>query len=79
MNTPKPVSLSTIAQRSAQYTRRNFLAGLAATLALGPNALGAVRRRPRIAALTTIYHKYSHSEHIVDRFLDGYGWEGRHH
>ena len=79
MNTPKPEFLPSIDQRSARYTRRNFLAGLAATLALGPDALGAVRRRLRIAALTTIYHKYSHSEHIVDRFLDGYGWEGQHH
>ncbi|MBM3825026.1 MAG: hypothetical protein FJ404_19455 [Verrucomicrobia bacterium] len=37
------------------------------------------KRRLRIAALTTIYHKYSHSQHIVDRFLEGYGWEGRHY
>ena len=29
--------------------------------------------------MTTIYHKYSHSQHIVDRFLEGYGWEGRHY
>ncbi|MSU35077.1 MAG: hypothetical protein EXS36_08170 [Pedosphaera sp.] len=60
-------------------TRRSFLAGATATLALGPSAWAAGHRRPRIAALTTIYHKYSHSQHIVDRFLDGYGWEGRHH
>lgn len=60
-------------------TRRSFLAGTTATLALGPSAWATDRRRPRIAALTTIYHKYSHSQHIVDRFLDGYGWEGRHH
>ena len=60
-------------------SRRTFLAGTAATLALGPSALAAARYRPKIAALTTIYHKYSHSQHIVDRFLDGYGWEGRHH
>ncbi len=60
-------------------SRRSFLAGTTATLALGPSAWAAERRRPRIAALTTIYHKYSHSQHIVDRFLDGYGWEGRHH
>lgn len=59
-------------------TRRGFLAGTAATLALG-RAAWASDRRPRIAALTTIYHKYSHSQHIVDRFLEGYGWEGRHH
>lgn len=39
----------------------------------------SAERRPRIAALTTIYHKYSHSQHLVDRFLEGYGWEGRHH
>ena len=59
--------------------RREFLVGTAATLALGPSAWPAERRRLRIAALTTVYYKYSHSEHIVDRFLDGYGWEGRHH
>jgi hypothetical protein len=36
-------------------------------------------RRPRIAAVVTIYHKYAHAQHIVDRFLEGYGWNGRHH
>jgi hypothetical protein len=36
-------------------------------------------RRPKIAAVTTIYFKHSHAQHIVDRFLDGYGWNGRHH
>ena len=35
--------------------------------------------RPRIAAVATIYHPMSHAQHIVDRFLDGYGWNGRHH
>jgi hypothetical protein len=35
--------------------------------------------RPAIAAITTTYHKYSHTQHIVDRFLEGYGWAGRHH
>ena len=33
----------------------------------------------KIAALNTIYHQYSHAQHIVDRFLEGYGWQGRHH
>lgn len=46
---------------------------------LGKFAYGQQERRPKIAALTTIYRKYSHSQHIVDRFLEGYGWEGRHH
>lgn len=36
-------------------------------------------RRPKIAAICTIYFKYSHAQHIVDRFLEGYGWEGEHH
>ena len=35
--------------------------------------------RPRIAALVSIYHRYAHAQHIVDRFLEGYGWESRHH
>src|SRR3954453_15232164 len=35
--------------------------------------------RPKIAAVTTTYFKYSHAQHIVDRFLDGYGWNGVHH
>ena len=35
--------------------------------------------RPRIAGVVTIFHKYSHAQHIVDRFLEGYGWNGRHH
>ena len=35
--------------------------------------------RPKIAAITTVFHKYSHTQHIVDRFLEGYGWNGRHH
>src|SRR5689334_17196558 len=35
--------------------------------------------RPKIAAICTAYFKYSHSQHIVDRFLDGYGWNGEHH
>src|SRR6266699_1286445 len=35
--------------------------------------------RPKIAAVTTIYFKFSHAQHIVDRFLEGYGWNSEHH
>ncbi|HTP35066.1 MAG TPA: hypothetical protein VMJ75_22975 [Candidatus Acidoferrales bacterium] len=35
--------------------------------------------RPKLAAVATTYFKYSHAQHIVDRFLDGYGWNGTHH
>ncbi|MCZ6681212.1 MAG: hypothetical protein O7E52_28675 [Candidatus Poribacteria bacterium] len=34
---------------------------------------------PKIAAIVTEYRKYSHGQHIVDRFLEGYGWNSRHH
>ncbi len=35
--------------------------------------------RPKLAAIVTTYFKYSHAQHIVDRFLDGYGWNGAYH
>ena len=35
--------------------------------------------RPKLAAVVTTYFKYSHAQHIVDRFLYGYGWMGTHH
>jgi len=35
--------------------------------------------RPKLAAVVTVYRKYSHAQHIVDRFLDGYGWNSAHH
>ncbi len=72
-----------------RLSRRHFLVGTGAlglslhhlpTLTSSQlSAQESPRSRPRIAALTTIYHKYSHSQHLVDRFLDGYGWEGKHH
>src|SRR6266571_6417905 len=60
-----------------QVSRRKFLAGLAAA----PAILRAQGRpaRPKLAAICTAYFKYSHSQHIVDRFLEGYGWNGTHH
>ncbi len=35
--------------------------------------------RPRIACVATIVHTHSHAQHFIDRFLEGYGWNGRHH
>jgi hypothetical protein len=35
--------------------------------------------RPQLAAVVTEYRRYSHAQHILDRFLFGYGWGGRHH
>jgi hypothetical protein len=38
-----------------------------------------MNHRPKIACISTIVHKYSHTQHFLDRFLEGYGWHGRHH
>ena len=29
--------------------------------------------RPKLAGVVTTYFKYSHAQHIVDRFLEGWG------
>lgn len=36
-------------------------------------------RRPKLAAVVTAIRLYSHPQHIVGRFLDGYGWNGTYH
>jgi hypothetical protein len=62
-------------------TRRELMAAVPGVLA----ATGAyarsdeTRNRPRIAALTTLYRYKSHGQGIIDRFLDGYGWESHHY
>lgn len=58
-------------------SRRELLAGAGAV----PVLSGAQSRpaRPKIAAIATTYFKHSHAQHIVDRFLEGYGWNGVHH
>src|SRR5205809_5852318 len=55
-------------------SRREFIAGSAAA----PLALEA-QKRPKLAAVCTIYFRMSHAQHIVGRFLEGYGWNGAHH
>ena len=54
------------------------MAGIPAALLLAgcrPRPAG----RPKIAALVTQYRRRAHGQHIVDRFLGGYGWGGRFH
>jgi hypothetical protein len=69
-------------------SRRAFLEAAGASVALGtlagktPAAVQEPpKRRPRIAAVSTVYHYLSHAYHIVGRFLDGfvvYGGQGLH-
>jgi hypothetical protein len=54
-------------------SRRHLLAGMGAASLVG------AATRPKIAGLVTQYRKYSHGQHIIDRFLEGYGWNGEHH
>ena len=71
------------------FTRRKFLASAAAAgcaTAFLPGCAGnhapnspAPARRPKIAIIATMVRKYSHAQHFVDRFLEGYGWQGHHH
>ena len=56
-----------------QITRRALIAGSAAPFAL------LAQKRPQLAAVVTEIRKFSHGQHIVDRFLEGYGWNGTHH
>jgi hypothetical protein len=39
----------------------------------------ALAARPKIALIATVIFKYAHAQHFVDRFLEGYGWNGTHH
>src|SRR5437867_3287358 len=61
-------------------SRRKFLYGSAA-LALGTSCARVQKRSDikKVAIIATIVRKYSHAQHFVDRFLEGYGWEGRHY
>ena len=63
-------------QALRKISRRELVVGAA----LAPGVLAQkARKRPRLAAVVTEYRKYSHAQHIVDRFLEGYGWNGEYH
>jgi hypothetical protein len=46
-------------------------------LAMAQDAISS--KRPQIAVLANIYKTRLHTQHIVDRILDGYGWDGVYH
>ena len=45
----------------------------------GPREALIMADRLKIAAVINEYRPRAHGQHIVDRFLDGYGWNGRWH
>jgi hypothetical protein len=77
-------------QPPSGLTRRRFIAAAAqstATAALlgtlapacSTTRHGQRRRPPKVALLATVVYKWSHAQHFIDRLLEGYGWQGRHH
>ncbi|MFP6751807.1 MAG: twin-arginine translocation signal domain-containing protein, partial [Pirellulaceae bacterium] len=64
-------------------TRRDFLELAAAAALAGSLAQPSVAKertpRKRIAILTTLWSYLHHGQHIGDRFLVGYPWEGDWH
>ncbi len=57
-------------------TRRQLIAS---ALPLAFHTSLRAQPRPKIACISTVFFKYSHTQHFVDRFLDGYGWNGTYH
>ncbi|MCH2212851.1 MAG: hypothetical protein MK110_16230 [Fuerstiella sp.] len=64
---------------SGQWSRRQVLHSIPAALIAPSLHAGSFRTRPRIAAVVTEYRRYSHAQHILDRYLMGYGWNNQHH
>jgi hypothetical protein len=71
-----------------KVSRRSLLAAAPATALLALNSNTSLlgdetprdpNRRLKIAALATIFFRNSHAEVILDRILEGYGWEGAHY
>jgi len=63
-------------------SRRSVLAGMPGAMMLGltQRLKGASHlSRPKIAVVLTEYRKYSHAQCVVDRILEGFGWETAHH
>ena len=62
-----------------QWSRRQVLSSVPAALVAPSLHAASFGSRPRIAAVVTEYRRYSHAQHILDRYLMGYGWNNQHH
>ncbi len=81
-HTPPPGTLPRISRRSLLAATPALLAATTSTLRAEEPARGSEdrsERRLKIAALGTVFRRNSHVEVILDRILEGYGWEGRHY
>jgi hypothetical protein len=72
-----------------RWTRREFIgaaakAAVAATLfessqSRSESESGTDEGHKNVSLIATEVRKLSHAQHFVDRLLEGYGWQGRHH
>jgi hypothetical protein len=90
---PAPSARVPLAASQSPWTRRQFVSTLGKSIvaaasynASTPVGVGlqnwptaARSRQKKIAILATEVSKYSHAQHFIDRFLEGYGWQGRHY
>ena len=62
------------------WSRRKFIAGSLAAGVAGCAYRPARSSEPKkVVIIATVVRKYAHAQHFVDRLLEGYGWQGRHH
>jgi hypothetical protein len=64
------------------WSRRKFIGGVTLGVTAGCATRHALKREhqpKKVAILGTVVRKFSHAQHFIDRFLEGYGWQGRHH
>jgi hypothetical protein len=91
MNRKPPNQFDLMHTRPAsRLTRRQFLkqtgraAAATGILSFVPGWASAaaqeLNRRPlRVALIATEVRRHSHAQHFIDRFLEGYGWQGQHY
>jgi hypothetical protein len=68
--------ISTVATSSAAAS---IASSIPTTASAAPRKRRASFRKLKVAIIATEVRKYSHAQHFVDRFLEGYGWQGEHH
>ena len=78
-----------MSQNHLEISRRSFFAATAAGIAAAGGSVGAadldgtldgvVKRKPRVAAINSVYRLRSHAYHIAGRFIHGYTRNGFHH
>lgn len=70
--------VSTLAGATASATGLSLLAS-GCSSPRAPSGRASGERRRRVAIIATEVRIHSHAQHFIDRFLEGYGWQGAWH